>query len=263
MIAQVKAALSDLQDSFKLAPLWGAIGWDQTRSRFQRTLLGPFWLSSGLLGMAFALSFVFGGLLGAKWQETFEHVIMGVLAWSLLGAAIAEGANAFIVGTPMMMVQKLPLSFHVVLHMYRMVINFFCQLLVAWVLLICLRLASIPSWTFIPGILLVTANTFFLSFIIAFPATRFRDVSHMAGLAASVFFFLTPVFWPAEKMTGARRMLVDYNPLAHELELIRQPLMGAVPDPIHWMWSIGIFIVGFIITVILLAIFRKRVIFWM
>ncbi|CAN7313714.1 ABC transporter permease [Caulobacter sp. LjRoot300] len=263
MIAQVKAALSDLQASIKLAPLWGAIGWDQTRSRFQRTLLGPFWLSSGLLGMAFALSFVFGGLLGSDWTKTFEHVIYGVLAWSLMGAAIAEGANAFIVGAPMMMVQKLPLSFHVVLHMYRMVINYFCQFVVAVVLLIALGLFSIPSWTFLPAIVLVTINTFFLSFIVAFPATRFRDVSHMAGLAASVLFFLTPVFWPADKMTGVRRLLVDYNPLAHELELIRQPLMGVAPDPMHWIWSIGICIIGFITTVILLAMFRKRVIFWM
>lgn len=263
MIAQVKAALSDLKASFQLAPLWGAVGWDQTRSRFQRTILGPFWLSSGLLAMAFALSFVFGGLLGTDWRKTFELVIIGVLTWSLMGAAIAEGANAFITGAPMMMVQKLPLSFHIVLHMYRMVINYFCQLVVAIALLICMGMASIPSWTFVPAVILVTINTFFLSFILAFPATRFRDVGHMAGLVASVLFFLTPVFWPADHMKGMRRMLVDYNPLAHELELIRQPLMGNAPDPIHWIWSLGICIIGFIVTVILLAMFRKRVIFWM
>jgi ABC-type polysaccharide/polyol phosphate export permease len=261
---QFKAAIADLRQGIEMAPLWSAIGWDQTMSRFRRTILGPFWLSSGLLGMAFALSFVFGGLFGSTdWRSNFEFTIMGVLAWGILGAAVAEGANAFITGFPMSSIQKLPLSFHIAIHMYRTLVNFFCQLIVAEVLVVAIGRAHVPNWTIVPGLILVSTTTFFVSFAVAFPSSRFRDVGYTIGLLANMLFFLTPVFWRPEQMKGIKRAVLNYNPLAHELELIRQPLMGAMPQPADWLWSLGLLAAAVVATFLLLWAFRRRVIFWM
>jgi ABC-type polysaccharide/polyol phosphate export permease len=263
MFKILSAGLADLRDGVKLAPLWAALGWRQTLARFHRTVLGPFWMSSGVLALAFALSFVFGGLLGIPWRENLPFVITGIIAWAMIGGAIAEGATAFLMGAGLMQVQKLPLSFQIFIHMYRMVINFLAQLITAWVLLICVGLFKVPHWTILPGLLLVYGNTFMISLIVAIPSTRFRDLGHMIGLGAQVAFFLSPVFWHADQMKGPRRVLLDYNPLAHQIELIRQPLLGHAAAGHDWLWGLSTLGISAVVGVIMLSLYRKRVIFWL
>jgi ABC-2 type transport system permease protein/lipopolysaccharide transport system permease protein len=67
----VSEAIADLVDGLKLAPLWTAVGWDQTVSRFRRTVLGPFWLTANLLAISFSLSVIYGGLMGTDYRVTF------------------------------------------------------------------------------------------------------------------------------------------------------------------------------------------------
>ena len=45
MPSPLMAALKDVADGIRLAPLWWRLGLDQTASRFQRSVLGPFWMA--------------------------------------------------------------------------------------------------------------------------------------------------------------------------------------------------------------------------
>lgn len=263
MFEQLTKAYRDVVDGAKLAPLWGALGWDQTLARFRRTLLGPFWLSSTLLAMAISLSFVFGGLMGVAWKDNFPFVLFGILAWSIVGSPIAEAAGLFIGSAGMMQVQRFPLSFFAFLQMFRTLINFAAQGITAVVLTAALGLLHVPHWTLLPGIALVFLTSFFISIIVAIPSTRFRDVGHLMGLVSSILFFVTPLFWRPSQMSPARRAVVDYNPLAHEVALIREPLMGHAPTLADWAWSFGMLAVSAVVAILLLSVVRKRVVFWL
>lgn len=263
MFEQLNKAIRDVMDGVRLAPLWGALGWDQTMARFRRTLLGPFWLSSTLVAMAISLSFVFGGLMGAAWKENFPFVLFGILGWSIVGAPIADGAGLFLNSTGMMQVQRFPLSFFAFLQMFRIFINFVAQAITALVLTAALGLLHVPHWTLLPGLLIVLLISFFVSIIVAVPSTRFRDVGHAMVLLASILFFVTPVFWRPGQMSTARRAIVDYNPFAHELALIREPLMGRAPALIDWIWSLGTLAMCAVVCVLLLSVVRKRIVFWL
>jgi ABC-type polysaccharide/polyol phosphate export permease len=99
--------------------------------------------------------------------------------------------------------------------------------------------------------------------IVAMPATRFRDVYQSVGFSVQILFFITPIFWPPSDAVGKRAMLVTLNPFAHLLELIRQPLMGNTPKLIHWEWGIGLMLLLGAITVTMLTLYRKRIVFWL
>ena len=256
-------ALEDILEGLRLSPVWLKLGWEQTVSRFRRTILGPFWLSVNLLVVAFALSFLFGGLTGTGSRAVFVSMITGLLAWSLIGGPIGESANVFIGSGGVMQSQKLPLSFHIYLLTYRAFINFVAQVLSVWAVFLLFRVGTIPAWPIVFTLPLVLANVFLISLILAVPATRFRDVNQLVGFVIQIAFFITPVFWSPQQMNPKYRFLLEYNPLAHLLELIRQPMLGRLPAAVHYGWAImSIFVLGGV-AVSLLALYRKRVVFWL
>ena len=263
MIYALQAATADLVEGARLAPLWWRLGVTQTVSRFRRTLLGPLWLAGGALATAVAIAFVFGGLFGGSWRENFPFIISGLIGWFLVGGLVNDGANAFITGAGMMQAQRLPVSFHIYLHLHRTLINFVFQMLALQAVLLGLGLAHLPHWAFVPGLALVFAIGLFISVLVGLTATRFRDFGHIMGFVMSIMFFLTPVFWRMDQMAESRRFIVTMNPLWHMLELLRQPLLGAAPAAVHWWVSLQVLVVSAVAAVTALAIFRKRVVFWL
>ena len=259
----VTAALNDFIDGAKLAPLWLRVGWEQVIARFRRTILGPFWLSANLLAISFSLSFVFGGLLGQDTRSTFPLIISGILSWSIIGGLLGEAAGVFIGSAGLMHTQKLPLTFHVFLLMHRAFINFVAQLIAFWVVLTILRLGAPPTWQFIPGLAIALISGFFLSLIIAIPSTRYRDINQFVQFSVQVLFFLTPIFWSPAQMQGKRRIILEVNPLAHLLEIVRQPLMGRVAAPGDWIFSISFALALAVISFVMLIFFRRRIVFWL
>jgi ABC-type polysaccharide/polyol phosphate export permease len=258
----VSEAVTDIIDGLKLAPLWTALGWDQTVSRFRRTVLGPFWLTANLLAISFSLSVVFGGLMGTDYRATFALIVSGVLSWSLIGGPIGESATLFMSSASVMMSQKLPLSFHVFLMMYRTCINFVSQLLALWVVLLVLRLGAPPSWQVLIGLPITISTVALMSLVTAFPAVRFRDLGQLVGAITQLLFFVTPVIWAPINMNHRQRLMAEYNPLAHLLAIVREPLLGHAPSMNDWIWSIGAFLVSTAAAILVLALYRKRVVFW-
>lgn len=260
---QLSAAVADFVDGARLAPLWLRVGWEQVVARFRRTVLGPFWLSANLLAISFALSFVFGGLLGQNYRGTFPMIISGILVWSIIGGALTEAASVFIISGGLMHTQKLPLTFHLYLMMHRLFINFVAQLIALWTVLAVLKLGAIPTWEVIPGLAIVLACGFFMGVVIAIPSTRFRDVNQFIGFSVQILFFMTPVFWSASQMQGKRRVILEWNPFAHLLEIVRQPLLGRAPSPEHWTFSLGFLAFLVVLSLAMMAAFRRRVVFWL
>lgn len=257
-------AVQDIRDGTRLSPLWLRLGWEQTISRFRRTLLGPFWMATSLLATAFALAFVFGGS-GDAYRKTFPYIISGILCWGIVGPPVTDGAGVFLGAAGLMQMKRLPLSFHVFLNLVRMMVNFIAQILAYWAVLLLFRLAAVPSWEFVPGLAVVLVNGFLISLVVGLPSTRFRDVGFLMGFIMQLLFFLTPVFWvpDLQHISPIRRALIEYNPLYHMLELIRQPLMGHSPAMEHWIWGFGWMAALGVIALVSLTLFRKRVVFWL
>ena len=259
----VEAAFQDIVDGLKLAPLWTRLAWEQTVARFRRTVLGPFWLTANLLAISLALSLVFGGLMGQNWRPTFPLIISGILCWTMIGGVLGDAAGVFISAGPLMQTMKLPLSFHILLMMMRNFINFLAQLIALWIVLALFRLGALPTWQFLLGMPIVLIDGALLSLIVAIPSTRFRDINQTVGFAVQILFFLTPVFWAPSQMKGKKAALFGLNPFAHLLELIRQPLLGRAPALIHYEWGFGLMVLLAITAVVSLALYRKRVVFWL
>jgi ABC-type polysaccharide/polyol phosphate export permease len=258
----LNSAVNDVIDGFRLSPLWFRVGLDQTLSRFRRTLLGPFWMAGGLIATAAALSVVYGSLFGSDWHSTFPRIISGILVWFLIAGVITESTSLFISAASTMQIQKLPLTFHILLHMQRSAVNFVFQLAAFWLSVAVLGVAVIPHWSLLPGLALLLYITFLLSLLVGIASARFRDIVFLTQFALQMAFFVTPIFWHPEQLSARKQIIAQANPLWHMLEIVREPLLGRMPVAEHWVWT-SIMAVGLTVaSLIVLALFRKRVVFW-
>lgn len=263
MPSPLMAALKDVADGVRLAPLWWRLGLDQTASRFQRSVLGPFWMACNLLVIAFALAFVVSLLMGVDMSKSYPQVVAGLLAWSLVGTTIAEAQAIFLYNAGLMQSQRLPLSFYVFLHAQKAATNFLFQLIAFWAVMLLMRKFVMPHWTLIPAVALMLLVVCFQGFIIAIPSTRFRDVAYMMSYVVQLLFYVTPVFWTVDHLSAEARRTVELNPLTHQVDLLRAPLLGHAPTVADWVWVLGTAGVLALIALSLLAVFRKRVVFWL
>jgi len=263
MPSPLMAALKDVGDGIRLAPLWWRLGLDQTASRFQRSILGPFWMACNLLVVAFALAFLVSAMMGVNLMGTFPQVVAGLLAWSLVGTAMAEAQAIFLYNAGLMQSQRLPLTFYVFLHAQKAATNFLFQLVAFWAVMLVIGRFAVPHWTLIPALVVMLLIVCLQGFIIAIPSTRFRDVAYMMSYVVQLLFYVTPVFWVTDNLSPESRRVVELNPFTHQVELLRAPLTGHAPAALDWWWTLGMTGVLAIIAFALLAMFRKRVVFWL
>jgi ABC-type polysaccharide/polyol phosphate export permease len=257
------AAVQDLREGVRLAPVWWRVAIEQTITRYRRTVLGPFWLASTTIGMAIGITLVFGPILGGDWRSNFPFVLAGLLVWGIVGGGLNTAAGVFLGASGLMQSQKLPLSFHSSLAMSRLCIDFAHAVVGFWVALAAVRMFPLPHWNLLITLPLVIGTIFCLSFPLGMLSTRFRDVGYLINFILQPLFLLTPVFWRRAAMPERNYWIVDYNPLAHLLEIVRQPLLGH-PAPLQYLsGSLIIFACSAVAAIVSLMLYRRRVVFWL
>lgn len=259
----VSAAVADLAEGFQLTPLWWRLGLEQTFNRYRRTILGPLWLAGGTVATGLSIAFVFGSLLGGSFRENLPHILGGLLCWTLVSGTVVDGAGAYLGGAGMMHSQRLPLSFYAFLSTNRVLVNFVHNMLAFWAVMAVFRLLTVPHWSLLFAIPVVVFAGFLIAIPVGMLAARYRDFGHLVGVAFGAMFMLTPVFWSRAQLSPNKRWIADYNPFAHLLEILRQPFLGQAAPLHNWFVCFGIIGAAALIAIGSLALFRKRVVFWL
>jgi lipopolysaccharide transport system permease protein len=56
--------------------------------------------------------------------------------------------------------------------------------------------------------------------------------------------------------------IVEWNPLAYLIDLVRAPLIGQMPSPLTWLVTIGMAAIGWPIALLLTGRYLKRIPYW-
>jgi len=123
-----------------------------------------------------------------------------------------------------------------------------------------------PGWialNSLPGLFIAILNLFMLSNTLGIICTRFRDVPMIITNAMQVLFFITPVMWKPAQLSANARAVVDYNPMAVFLQLIRDPLLGMQCDIYLWKFAAVFTIVNALAFIFVFGRFRSRIVFWL
>ena len=257
-------AVADLHRGWSAAPLWASLAWQDTKQRYRRSILGPFWITASTGIMVAAMGPLYGSLLNQDVTTYFQHLAASLILWMFISTTINESCTAFVSSEAYIKQISLPLSLFVYRLMAKNAIMLAHNALVVLVVLAFLPPADWRHfWLFPVGLLLVFGNLFWLALFLAALSTRFRDIPQLVSNIVQVAFFLSPILWRADMLSPSNHFVADVNPLFHFMEVVRAPLLGEPIDGIHWLVVGGLFIVGSTVSFLFFARTRARIPYWL
>jgi ABC-type polysaccharide/polyol phosphate export permease len=220
--------IKQIASCFKYKDLIIHIATSDIKLKYSKTILGPLWnsLSMGIFVVAFG--FVGSRLWGLDVKNFMPFFCAGFITWTFIATTISESTSILSNHSDTLKSIKTPYLIFIVSMVIKNMIIFLHHILIFF--LICLLLSydlSIYCLYFIPSLLIVTLIGILFSFSWSILCTRFNDLTPLTTNLLQVLFFLTPVFWPAERLQGIYfKLIIELNPMYQILRLIRDPLLG-------------------------------------
>jgi len=259
---QFRKALLDIWQGWQRWELWGTMGLHDIRQRYRRSVLGPFWITISMGLMIGTLGLVYSTIFKVETQDYLPYLTAGFLVWGLLSTLISDGTNAFISSEGLIRQLAAPLSIHVYRVLWSNLIILAHNIWIFVIVALWYRLN--PGWTVLlaaPALLLFLVNGLWIGLLLGLLSARFRDIPLIVGSILQIAFFITPVFWKPEMLTG-RMMLLHANPFYYFVEIMRAPLLGNVPQAEHWISVLLITVLGWGIALLFFTAYRWRLAYW-
>ena len=261
---QIAAARTDLVRGFGRWRLWLLLGVNDIRQRYQRSRIGQFWITLSMLVTIVALGAIYGLLFRMSLRDYLPSLTLGMVVWALVSSMVTEACTVF-TGAGMYLQQvPLPKSMFVHRMLVRNLVTFAHNMTI--IPLLYLVFGIVPSWTILLapiGLAIITLNGFWIGLLVGMLCARFRDMPQIIASLMQIAFFITPVMWRQDQLPPEKAWVVDINPLANLLRLIRDPLMGRVPTPLAYGMGIALILVGFTVTLPFFVRYRARIVYWL
>jgi lipopolysaccharide transport system permease protein len=261
---QLDRAAKDIWAGLSAWRLWTLFGYNDVKMKYRRSTLGPFWASLSMGAQVFVTGFVMAYLFHMPLQRYLPYICIGLIIWNFLTTIISEGANAFISSSELILQVKRPLFVYLLQVVWRNLIVGVHTIAIFFVVAFLFGLFPGPTYLLaIPGLVLFLLNCIWAAGVVGILSTRFRDIPLIVTNAFMALFWLTPVIYELNQMSGPIRSLILYNPLYHVIEVFRAPLLLVAPSLENWLVATGAAIAGWLFFLLLFARTRKRIPFWL
>ncbi|MGE0280673.1 MAG: ABC transporter permease [Rhizobiaceae bacterium] len=261
----VTSAREDLLRGLVNWRVYGRLGWLEVKRRYRRTIIGPFWSAISVAIMVGAL----GSIGVVLWQQSPESYIpylaAGLVVWIMISTMVTEACTLFISGHALFRQSRFDYSVLAYALVWRNLVAFGHNLVIYLVAILVFApyLLKPVGALAIPGLALVLINGVWISLFLGILCLRFRDLQPLVTNLIQVLIFVTPIFWPAEKLSGGpRAVFVTFNPIFHLIEVVRAPLVGQAPTAETYIALGLITVVGWAVTYVFFSRFRKRIAYW-
>lgn len=259
---QHRLALQDFIEAITRFRVWWSLGWLEVKQKYQRSVLGPWWLSISMLVFIFVLGTVFSKLFGTDFRTYIPYFSAGYLLWLYISACVTEATELFKQNSGFIKQIKLPYSVYVFKFLTKNIIIFAHNFLVYLLIILCFQIPV--GWSIllaIPGFIVLSVNLYWVSLCVALLSTRFRDLVPIVNSCVQILFFITPISWNRQ-LLHEHSKIIQWNPLIYFIDIVREPLLGRVPPLESWVVVTCITSVGCVIALLVFGRTRSRIPFW-
>lgn len=258
------AAVDDICDGMAAWRFWTMLAWTDIKQRYQRSTLGPLWMSISMSLMVGVLAVIYGSIFKMPLSDYVLYLAAGMITWLFVSNSVLEGTTAFIISEGIIKQSAIPLSIYVYRVIWRSLIVMLHNAAVLLVIFPILRpISALNPLAMLGGLLLVMANLFVVVLILATLCTRFRDLPPIVTSLMQVTFYVTPILYEPSQLPEQLRLIAHYNPLYHVIDLVRRPLIGELPEPTSYFVALGTLIVAGAFAFLFFTRFRERVAYWL
>ncbi|RQX84322.1 ABC transporter permease [Burkholderia anthina] len=255
-------SLADLRKSIASWRLWTLLGWLEIRQRYARSRLGPFWLTISMGVMITSLGVVYGTLFGQKMNEYLPFLAASIVLWGLFSTTVVEGSVAYINSASYIRQMATPKLIYILQVVWRNLIVVGHNFVIVIALL---AIFGVKRWEtlpmFVPALLIYVLNAMWIAMVVSLLSARFRDLPQIVSALLQVAFYVTPIIFRPDALNRFS-FIVEWNPLAYLIDVVRSPLIGQMPSALTWGVTIGMAVIGWPIALLMTGRYLKRIPYW-
>ncbi|WP_165842829.1 ABC transporter permease [Phenylobacterium deserti] len=255
-------ALRDLRASGdRLGLAWSLASHDVV-SRYRGSILGPFWITLSMGLMVLGIGVVYAKIFAIPINEFLPLIALGIVFFGTISGMINEGCETFVHAAKMLSQTSLPMFTFVWRTVLRNLINLMHHLVIVVAVLVIYgywRTADVPM--FLIGAVFLVLNASWISMLAGIASARFRDIPQVVTSVMQFAMFVTPVFWPVNRL--GKHVVLAANPFYHMLEAVRAPLMGGHVASSSYVVLTLMALIGWGVTFSIFAVTRRRIVHYL
>ncbi len=261
--SNIKYILDDLVAGFLFYELWIRLGWKDVLYRYQRSLLGPLWITISMGVLIGALGILYASLFKINLQTYLPFLTVGFVIWQTVSGILLDGCNSFISAEGIIKQIKLPLSTHIYRLLWKNLLTLGHNSIVVVIVMLYFEVSvGLHTLFLFFGILLLIINGLWCALLLGLLCARYRDLNPTVSSLIQLSFFVTPIIWDPSLLPD-RKFILLYNPFYHFIESIRAPILGIEVNLETWLILISITLVGWCITIPIAAKMHRKLVYWL
>jgi ABC-type polysaccharide/polyol phosphate export permease len=219
--------------------------------RYRRAAFGMLWAIGLPLVQSAVMAIVFSKVAKIGHAPHYAiFILSGMTAWIFFATVLIPGSTAVVDGTDLSSRVYFPRILLPIVQVATGLYGFAITLVIALVL--CPLLGSglgASLLLLVPASLLLVLFVAALCLVNSAAHVYFRDVRYMVSAAVIVWFYVTPIIYPAADAPHPLRIAIDLNPMTGIVDLFHAGLIGmsgdlGIPVLISCLWTIGLLVLG-------------------
>ncbi|MCC6346908.1 MAG: ABC transporter permease [Nitrospirales bacterium] len=224
----------NLRDLLEYRELLYFLVWRDIKVRYKQTVLGAAWAVVQPFFTMVVFSVIFGAVVKIP-SDGIPYPIFSYAAlvpWTFFAGGLGRAAHSLVGNSNLIRKVYFPRLAIPIAAVLSGVVDF----VLAFVMLICLMLfyGIVPTANvvWLPFLLVLAfVSALGLSLWLSAMNVQFRDVGHATGFLIQLWFYATPVTYPASLLPEPWRTVYGINPMAGVVEGFRWALLGADTSP--------------------------------
>ena len=255
-------AFKDFTSALRKAAVWQNLGLLEVKQRYQRSVLGPWWVSISMLIYILVLGTVFSRIFKINYEEYMPYFSAGYLLWLYISSCLNESTDLFRQNSGFIKQIYLPFSLYIFKFMTRNILIFLHNFLAFVLVLVYFHVpVGYKIFLAIPGFLILSINLYWMVFLTAIISTRFRDMVPIVMSFVQIVFFVTPISWD-RGLIGTHSKIIKFNPFVYLIDIVRSPLLGKIPALQSYSITLVLACLGLAMTFFVFSKIRTRIPFW-
>jgi ABC-type polysaccharide/polyol phosphate export permease len=210
---------------FNERKIWTHLGWRDLRSRYSRTLIGPWWSVANLITVVFGSSLAVGLISENSALSQAPRMVISFSLWLLINAMLNEAVEMFEAEKSLLLNTQISEATLVVRLLWRNYLVFLHSFVVVVITFIIVREPlSFRLLALFPISLVVCLGALFPIYVFARSIFVLRDLKVVLPSVIQLVFFLTPILWTPPE-SGPMHTISIFNPAGWIIELTRQLIL--------------------------------------
>jgi lipopolysaccharide transport system permease protein len=223
----------DLRDLWRFRELLYFLTWRDIKVRYKQTVMGASWavIQPLVMMLVFALFF---GLLSVP-TDRLPHLLFfycGLLPWTFFSNAVTQSSVSLVTNSNLITKVYFPRVLIPAATIGACLVDLAVASAILFGLMLYYGFAPGINLLMLPALVVLTLLlSLGLGTWLAALMVKYRDVRHVLPFIFQVWFFLTPIIYPASVVPERWRWVLHLNPMAGVVEGVRSSVTGR---PFDW-----------------------------